>query len=269
MKNAAKVPVSAYMLTFNNARTVEKALQSLSWVDEIVVVDSFSTDATLDLVRKYTTNVQQRKWPGFRDQYQYAADQCSHDWVVFIDADEEISPELATEMQQELQRNAAAPETERIQGYHGHRRTYYLGKWIIHGGWVPDHEIRLYNRISGCWKGDLHANVHVDGPVEHLKHFYYHYTYADIADQLQTINKYSSMAAADMQENGKCFSWLHFLGNPLARFCRDFFFKRGFLDGMPGLIVAVNTMFYVFAKHAKLWEAQRQTQAPGDGIVKK
>ena len=206
VSESVSVPVSAYMITFNNARTVEKALQSLSWVDEIVVVDSFSTDETLEIVRKYATKVEQREWPGFRDQYQYASELCEHDWRIFIDADEEISLELAAEMQEVLPLNVRRPESERVRGYHGHRRTYYLGSWIMHGGWIPDHEIRLYHKDHGGWKGDLHAMIHVSGCVEHLEHFYYHYTYADISEQLQTIDRYSSTAAGDMKRNGKRFS---------------------------------------------------------------
>ena len=172
------------MITYNNARTVERALRSVSWADEVVVIDSFSDDGTLDIARRYAQTVEQREWPGFRDQYQYAADLCSHDWVFFADADEEVSAALAAEMQEALSRNARRPDSERISGYHGHRRTYYLGRWIMHGGWVPDHEIRLYRRDRGRWEGGLHANIHVDGLTADLRNFYYHYTYAGISDQL-------------------------------------------------------------------------------------
>jgi glycosyltransferase involved in cell wall biosynthesis len=258
------IPVSAYMITFNNGRTVERALKSLHWVDEIVVVDSFSTDATVEIVKRYATRFEQRQWPGFRDQYQYASDLCRHEWRLFIDADEEIASRLAEEMQSELSRNAERPETERISGYQGHRRTFYLGRWIMHGGWVPDHEIRLYHRDKGSWKGDLHAKVHVDGPEADFAHFYYHYTYADISDHIQTVDRYTTTAAEDMVRNGKRFSWYHLFGNPLVRFLREYLLKGGFLDGMPGFIVAVNSMYYVFMKHAKLWEVQRVTAREPD-----
>ena len=255
--------VSAYMITFNNARTVEKALQSLAWADEIVVVDSFSTDETPAIAKRYASHFEQRRWPGFREQYQYAADRCTHDWLIFVDADEEIAPELAAEIAEELAANSSRPEHERVRGYFGHRRTFYLGRWIEHGGWVPDYELRLYDRTCGNWKGDLHAKIHVDGRVAHLRNIYRHYTYADIADQLNTIDRYSSTAAEDMRRNGRRFSWLHLFGNPLFRFFRDYVLKRGFLDGAPGLIVAVNTMFYVFAKHAKLWELEHAATDEG------
>jgi len=245
------------MITFNNERTVERALRSLHWVDEIVVVDSFSTDGTVDIVTRYANRFEQRTWPGFRDQYQYASDLCRHEWRLFIDADEEISTRLATEMQAELRRNVARSSDACIAGYHGHRRTFYLGRWIMHGGWIPDHEIRLYHRDKGSWKGDLHAKVHVDGPEAEFEHFYYHYTYANISDQIQTVDRYTTTAAEDMARNGKSFSWFHLVGNPLLRFVKEYVLKGGFLDGMPGFIVAMNSVYYVFMKHGKLWEMER------------
>ena len=256
---AGNVPVSVYMITFNNARTVERALRSVAdWADEIVVVDSFSTDETPEIVRRYTTNFEQRKWPGFRDQYQYASERCRNDWVLFIDADEEISPALAREIREELSRNLSRPEPERIRGYECHRRTFFLGRWLMHGGWLPDHGIRLYDRRFGRWAGDLHAKVHVDGRVGVLRNLYYHYTYRDIADQIDTINRYSTTAAGDMENAGRRFSLFHLVFRPPVRFLRDYFLKGGFLDGLPGFIIAVNTMFHVFAKHAKLWERTRR-----------
>jgi len=258
------ISLSAYVITFNNERTIETALQSLCWVDEFVIVDSFSTDRTVELSRKYTDKIVQRKWPGFRDQYQFAAEQCSHRWLLFIDADEEISPRLAEEMQAALAANVKVPEDRQVKGYHAPRRTYYLGRWHLHGGWVPDHEIRLYDRECGSWEGGLHANVHVRGPEAHLKGFYYHYTYANISEQLGTIDRYSTAAVEEIRAAGSKYSACRLIVNPLARFCRDYFLKGGFREGLPGLIVAVNTMFYVFTKYAKSWEAGKGYSPFGD-----
>lgn len=259
-----RVPVSAYIITFNNERTLEVALRSLHWVDEIVVVDSFSTDRTLEIARRFATRVEQRPWPGFRDQYQYASEQCSHDWALFIDADEEISPALATEMQEALRANQALPEAEQVCAFRVERRTYYLGRWHLHGGWVPDHEDRLYRRSRGRWEGGLHATVRVQGRVQPLRRYCYHYTYAGISDQLGTIDRYSASAVKDMLEAGTRFSLFRLLGNPLAHVVRDYLLKGGFREGLPGLIVAVNTMFYVFIKYAKLWEARHSYPPFGD-----
>jgi len=249
-------PVSAYMITYNNERTVESALRSLAWADEIVVVDSFSTDRTVEIARRYAGTFIQRAWPGFRDQYQFASGQCRHAWRVFADADEVVPPELAAEIQSELALNAARPESARVSGYYAQRRTCYLGRWIQHGGWVPDREIRVYDGARGAWKGGLHANVHIDGKVAEFRHVYQHYTYADIGDHLDTIDRYSTVAAREMFEAGRRFRLARLLFSPPGRFLRDYILKRGFLDGFAGLVVAVSTAFYVFIKQAKLWELQ-------------
>jgi glycosyltransferase involved in cell wall biosynthesis len=251
--------LSVYMITFNNTRTVEDALKALQWVDEIVVIDSFSTDGTLEIAQKYASKVEQRAWPGFRDQYQYAADACSHDWLMFVDADEVIPVDLAQEIQEELRANQQRSQAEQIAAYTCQRRTWYLDRWIQHGGWVPDREIRVYNRQQAKWAGGLHAKLATDGRVMEFKGVYRHYTYADVSDHLATIDKYSTTAVDDMRESGKRFSLFKLLLNPFWRFFKEFILKRGFLDGFPGFVIAVNTMFYVFIKQVKLWEAQHKT----------
>lgn len=244
--------ISVCILTFNNDRTIERCLASLQWADEVVIVDSYSTDDTLEICRRYTDQIYQRKWTSHQDQYRYAADLTSNRWVMFVDADEEVPPELAQEIQEELKANNG-----QWDGYISHRLTYYLGRWIKYGGWYPDYEIRVYDRNKGRWEGGLHAKVTVDGKLKTLRNCYRHYTYKDISDQMQTIDRYSQVAAEDMLLEGKRFSLAHMLLNPLFRFLKEYVFKRGFLDGIPGLIIVVSTMFYVFIKHAKLWELQR------------
>ena len=244
-----KIPVSVYVLTFNNRRTIERCLKSLSWARELVVVDSFSTDGTYEICQKYTDKNYRRKWTGHRDQYQYAADMTTGDWIMFVDADEEVPQELAEEIREELHGDG--------KGYDGciaYRRTYYLGRWIRHGGWYPDCEIRLYRRQKGRWEGGLHAKLVVDGKVGSLKHPYVHYTYRDLSDQIQTIDRYSKIAAEDLVRSGEKFSLFKLLFHPPFRFVKEYLVKSGFRDGIPGLIIAVATLFYVFIKYAKFWE---------------
>jgi glycosyltransferase involved in cell wall biosynthesis len=247
--------VSVYVLTFNNERTIERCLHSLRWADELVLVDSYSTDGTVEICRRFTDQVYQRTWTNHQDQYQYAADLTSNRWVMFVDADEEVPPELAREIKDELR-----TDNGQCDGYIAHRRTYYLGRWIKYGGWYPDYEIRLYDRNKGRWEGGLHAKVKVKGRVKTLKNRYYHYTYRDISDQIQTIDKYSRIASEDMFREGKKFRFIHMLLNPPFRFIKEYIFKGGFLDGIPGLIIAVSTFYYAFIKHAKMWERYSGSQ---------
>jgi len=241
-----KIPVSVYVLTTDNRRTIERCLKSLSWAEELVVVDSFSQDGTYEICKQYTGKIFQKEWTGHRDQYQYAADLTTQDWIMFVDADEEISPELAEEIRTELDGKG-----KDLDGYFVYRRTYYLGRWIRYGGWYPDGEVRLYRREKGRWEGGLHAKLAVAGKVGTLKNQYLHYTYRDISDQIQTIDRYSKTAVKDMVDYSKPFRLVHLLFSPPFRFFRDYVLKLGLLDGIPGLIIAVSTAYYVFIKHAK------------------
>lgn len=256
---ATPVRISVFMITFNNTRTVARALASAAWADEIVVVDSFSTDDTMALARAANAKVLQHAWPGFRDQYQFAAEACSHDWVYYLDADEEIPPALAAEIRDAANRNQERPEAERAAGFIGHRRTWHLGRWIMHGAWTPrsDCEIRLYDRRRGRWLGDLHATVRVQGPTAHFRQLLNHYSYADLSDQLRKLDLYSTTAAADNLRNGKRFSLAGMFFEPPARFVRDYLLKRGFLDGVPGLVIAGFNAFQVFLRSAKQRELER------------
>ena len=244
--------VSVYVITYNNEETIERALKSVTWANEIIIVDSFSNDRTVEIGRKFTDKLYQRKWPGHRDQYQYAADLTSHEWNMFIDADEEVSPELSKEIREVLSQKASD-----VDGFFVYRRTFYLGRWIRYGGWYPDGEIRLYRRDKGKWEGGLHARVVVSGRVQPLKNLYYHYTYRNISDQIQTIDKYSRIAAEDMAQEREKFSLFKLLFHPPFRFIKEYFFKLGFRDGLPGLVIVISTMYYVFIKYAKLWELLR------------
>ncbi len=255
-----KIPISVYVLTTNNRRTIERCLKSLSWAEELVVVDSFSQDGTYEICKQYTDKIYRRNWTGHCDQYQYAADLTTQDWIMFVDADEEIPLELSDEIRMEL-----AGRAKEFDGYFVYRRTYYLGRWIRYGGWYPDGEIRLYRKERGRWEGGLHAKLVVDGEIGVLKNQYRHYTYENISDQIQTIDRYSNVAARDLFEGGEKFSLFKLLFHPPFRFVKEYLLKLGFRDGLPGLIIIVSTMFYVFIKYAKFWELTISKKGKGDG----
>jgi glycosyltransferase involved in cell wall biosynthesis len=246
-----KLPLSVYMITFNNSATIGKALESVAgWADEIVVVDSHSPDGTAQIAAKYTDHVLHLDTTDLREKYQYAQDQCKNPWVMFIDADEWLPEPFKHEVKEVL---ASASAND---GYIVDRRNIYLGREIKHGGWYPDREIRLYRKDRGDWQGGIHAKVHVDGRTGHMKNHYMHTPYSDTAHQIRTIDRYSEAYARDLFNAGRRFHLSNLLLRPIYRLLRDYIFKRGFLDGIPGLIILACTMYYVFMKHARLWEIE-------------
>ncbi len=247
------IPLSVYMITLNNASTIEKALASVhGWVDDLVVVDSDSTDGTQAIAKKYTANYHRFMTTSQREKYQHAQDLCTSPWLLFIDADEWLTPEIKHEIERVVQSDAEH------DGFLVERRNFYLGKLIRYGGWYPDHEIRLYKKEKGRWEGGLHAKVTVDGRVGKLKNHYLHAPYTDISHQIQTIDRYTSAFAKDLYESRHGFHLFNMVMRPVFRFFSDYIFKRGFLDGIAGLIIVASTMYYVFMKHAKLWELEKK-----------
>lgn len=245
-------PISVYILTGNNAPTLERALKSVqAFADEIVIVDSLLDEKTAEIGRRYATKFIQQPWQGFRDQYKFAADNCTHEWRMFIDADEEVSEPL----QQEIEQVLTQAETKPAQAYAFPRKTYFLGRWIRHGNWGNDCEVRLMRKGDGDWGEGLHAALEPSVPVVRLKNVLYHYSFEDIAHTLRTINAYSSTDADCWEQAGKTPVRLYnIVFNPLWRGFRSFILRGGFRDGFPGFFVAVYEMTYAFFKYAKRWE---------------
>jgi glycosyltransferase involved in cell wall biosynthesis len=245
--------ISACVLSYNNAETMEACLESIKWVDEIVVVDSLSTDCTMEIVRRFTDRIYQRPWSGNRRQYNFAGSRSSGEWILWVDSDEVLGQELQNELQ-----IALAGDLTDVGGFSFPRRSRYLGRWIDHGGWYPDRVLRLAPR-EARWEGDdPHPKIRVNGRVQALNNPIFHFTYRNISAQLHTIDRYSSTAARQMRTDGVPFSLATLFLHPPWRFFRDYVLKRGFLDGLPGLIIATATGFYVFVKYAKLWDLQRR-----------
>ena len=243
-------PISVYILTFNNERTLRACLESVvPHADEVVALDSGSTDQSIEICKSYQVKLYHQDWAGFRRQYQKAADLTKNLWIMFVDADEVVPETVWDEIHHVLIHNG-----ETYNGYIISRKNFYMGRWIRHGGWVPDKEIRLYRRDKGRWEGDLHAKVAVDGPVGELKHPYLHYPYKNISGQIQTIDRYSETAAMDLFRQGRKAGPVHIFFRAFFRFFKEYVLKRGFLDGFPGFYIATASAFYVLTKYAKLWE---------------
>jgi len=249
-----KIPISACIITYNEEENIRACLESVKWADEIVVVDSYSTDNTFDIAKEYSKHVIQRSWPGHVAQKNNTLVYATNEWVLSLDADERISPELREEIEAELQK-----KTLSWDGFNMPRWTFYLGRWIRHGGWQPDIKLRLFKKSKGRWGGkDPHDKVILDGKAKRLKSPIYHYNYKDLSHQITTIESYSRISSAELYKERKKFRYSDLLLRPPFRFLRDYFLKQGFRDGWPGLIIAVNTSFYVFTKYAKLWELQKK-----------
>lgn len=242
----------------NEAADIADALRSVSWADEIVVVDSQSDDGTAAIARQFTDRVIVREWPGYAVQKNYAASIARNDWILSLDADERVTPALSDEIGRIV---AGAPS---CAGYRIPRVTWHLGRWIRSTDWYPDYQLRLYDRRAAEWSGRyVHESVAARGPIGTLTGELQHLAYRDIAEHLETIDRYTTYAARQMHEDGRRAGLLRLAGHPPLAFLRNYVLKRGFTQGAPGLIVSALNSYYVFLKFAKLWERQhaRSTDA--------
>ena len=245
--------LTAAIITFNEEKNIRRCLESVRWMDELIVVDSFSTDRTVELARQYTDKVLQRAWPGHVLQKQFALEQATGDWIISLDADEELSAAAAAEML-----SALADAPPEVNGYSFPRQSFYLGRWIRHGGWYPDRKVRLVRRGHARWGGqDPHDKLVADGQTRDLQGNIIHYVYSDIAHQLRTVDSFSGITARLWLEKGKPAGLAAMLCKPVFKFFGTYVWKLGMLDGMPGLIISVISAYYVFLKYAKLWELQK------------
>lgn len=250
--------ISACITACDEERNIRRCLESVRWADEIVVVDSYSKDRTIAICREYTDRVYQHEWLGYIGQKNLIKDLARGPWLLFIDADEEVSPDLRREIEAEF----TSGGNQAFSGYMFPRMVYYLGKWIRHGEWYPDYKLRLFRKDRGTCAGEEpHDRTTVTGEVKRLKGHLCHYTYDDIFDQLKTLNQFSSIAARSMHATGYPFLWRDLLFRPLWRLFKSLVLKRGILDGIRGIIIAYCSAFGVAMKYAKLMELYRATPA--------
>ena len=244
--------LSVVIITKDEAANISAALDSVRWVDDLVVVDAGSTDDTVAIAKRYTDRVVTHAWEGYGAQKNYATTIAAHDWVLSLDADERVSGALASEIQALLDAGPAQP------GYRIPRVTHYLGRWIRSTDWYPDHQLRLYDRRVARWNSRrVHESVIVDGQVGRLRAEIEHRAYRDVSHHLATIDRYTTLAAHQMRADGRRTGWFDLMGHPPLAFLRNYVARRGVLDGLPGFIVSVLNSYYVFLKFAKLWDLQR------------
>jgi glycosyltransferase involved in cell wall biosynthesis len=250
--------ISATIITFNEDQNIAEAIHSIAWADEIVVVDSGSTDNTRKIAEARGAKVINREWPGFAAQKQYAAEQTQNDWIFSLDADERVSDELKSS----IARLKARPDSERADGYRIARRSFYQGRWIKGGGWYPDRQLRLYRKSRGRWAPRLiHESVKMDADarIENMEGDLLHFTARNPAEHHRMIGeRYAPLAAQQMFDEGKRTSRIRIAtAGPLA-FVRSYVLKGGFRDGMAGLSIARFASHHAFLKHLMLWEKQKK-----------
>jgi glycosyltransferase involved in cell wall biosynthesis len=248
--------ISATIITFNEEANIKAACESVAWADEIVVVDSNSTDATREIAASCGARVTVNPWPGFGAQKQFAVEQAQHDWIFSLDADERVSDELGASI--ETLKNK--PDAEVADGYLISRRTFYQQRWIRGGGWYPDKQLRLFDRTKGRWKQrHIHESVRMDtnARVGQLTGDLLHYTSQNATHHHRIIGeRYAPLAAQQMFEEGRRTSVIGVASAGPAAFIRSFILKGGFRDGFAGFTIATFAAHHSFLKHLLLWEKQ-------------
>lgn len=245
-----KIPVSVAIITRNEEKKIREALESVKDFEEIVIVDSFSDDRTVEICRNYTDRIFQIEWRGYSEQKSLAISKTTLNWVLVIDADERVTEELKKEIMEKI-------KDQTISGYYIPRKNFFLGKWIKHCGWWPDYTLRLFQRQTGRLDRRLvHEKIVVNGKTDYLREPLLHYTYESIEEFIEKMQKYSTLSALDFigQNPSKFKVLLKLFFSPPFTFFKMFIIRKGFLDGQRGLILSLLYSFHSFLKYAKSWE---------------
>ena len=249
--------LSAAIITKDEARNIERCLKSLAFVDEIVIVDSGSTDGTLEICERHGCRIIRAEWLGYGKNKQLAVDSVKTDWVLSVDADEEVTPELAREIETVL----AGPSVP--SGYKIRWRSCYLGKWIKHSGWNRKFKLKLFDRTKGGFTDHyLHETVTIEGEVGRLKGLLMHYTFPDMDTVTSKAYLTSAMAAEAAYAKGRRSTILNAYMHGIWTYAKLLIFNLGFLDGWVGHVLATNTAYAVFLKYVRLWEKSRDGGKP-------
>lgn len=252
--------ISACIITFNEEKNIAEAVKSVSWADEIIVVDSESTDKTVETAESLGAKVISRKWEGFSRQKQFAVNSASNGWIFSLDADERVSDRLKVEILQLKNR----PETVAADGFRIPRLSFYMHRPIRHSGWYPDWQLRLFNRRRGKWKDVLiHESIEMteNANIKKLSGDILHYSVESAAHHHRMIGeRYAPLAAEQMFCGGKRTSFFKIITASAAAFFQTYFLKGGVLDGLPGFCIARFAAHHAFLKHLLLWERQQNSK---------
>lgn len=242
------IPVSVAIITKNEEMNITDALESVKEFDDIVIVDSFSSDRTFEICRIYTERVFQHEWQGYAKQKQMAVDLAKNEWVLILDADERVTPELMEEIKISVSGSS-------FIGFYIPRKSFFLGKWIRHSGWWPDHVLRLFRKDSGRLDDrHVHEKVMLKGKAGYLGNPLIHIAYRTIGEFIDKADRYSTLAAMELKKDKRHVNPISFIFRPVITFFRIFIIRQGFRDGVNGLILSLLYSYYTFLKYVKVWE---------------
>lgn len=253
--------LSVVIVTQNEQDRIRQCLESVAWADEIIIVDAFSTDRTIELCRPYTDKIYSRRWDGFIPQKNYALSLATKEWLLSLDADEQLSGQVQTEIKDVLK--GQDPD---CAAYSMPRKTWYLGRWMLHSGWYPDRKVRLIRKGTALWGGiEPHDVLQAKGRVCALKGDILHYSFRNLSHHIKKLDYFTDAASMELIKSGRRAGIQGMVMHPAGMFFKMFVLKKGFLDGMQGFIAAGVSAFHVFMKYAKAWEAGKGIQEKGIG----
>ncbi|MDR3256130.1 MAG: glycosyltransferase family 2 protein [Endomicrobium sp.] len=247
--------VSGYILTKNEERHIKECIDSIKWVNEIVIIDDFSKDSTVEIAKGMGCKVIQNKFEYFGQQRNFALSQCFYEWIVCLDADERITPKLREEIEYELQKSPKG------NAFVAPRKSMFINKWVFHSGWYPDYRHPIFfNKNKMCYRDQLvHEDIDYKGKKFYFKGDILHYPYDNIKQFIKKSNFYTDLRSKEMFNKGKKFRVLNLIVNPTVMFVKMYVFKKGFLDGLTGFVLALlYSSFYTLMKYVKLWELENK-----------
>ena len=253
--------LAVIVITYNEAQNIQACLQSVRWADELIVVDAFSSDRTVEIAKTMTRHVYVTEWQGYAANKNYALDRVTSEWVLWLDADERVTAELAAEIKTLL-------HDPSFDAYQLPRKAIFLGKWIKHCGWYPGYVTRLFKKGSARFNDKLvHEGLDYRHKAGRCRNDIIHFTDRSLEHYISKLNRYTTLAAQELNSKGRRSGLVDILFRPMHMFLRMFLLRRGFLDGFHGLLLSLLSSFYVLVKYAKLWHLNDRENAKADQSI--